>query len=125
MTVKEHAIKAAIAADEKKATDIIIQDVAELLKVTDYFVLATGQNARQVESIVEHVEELLTKEFSIKPINIEGLDTREWVLMDYGDIVVHVFQPEIRDFYRLETLWGDAPIVDLVEFGIALEEESV
>ena len=118
MNSREHALIAARAADEKKASDIVIQDVEKLLVITDYFVLATGQNVRQVLSIVEAVEEALTKEAHIKPISIEGLDEAAWVLLDYGDFIVHVFQPDVREYYRLETLWGDAPIVDVIEAGI-------
>jgi len=118
LTSREYALLAAAAADAKKGSDIIIQDVSELLQITDYFVVVTGQNARQVDSIQEAVEEKLTQEAGLKPISIEGLDGLDWVLMDFGSIIVHVFQPDIRDFYRLETLWGDAPIVDLSEAGI-------
>ncbi|MBQ6586448.1 MAG: ribosome silencing factor [Coriobacteriales bacterium] len=118
LTSREYALLAASAADAKKGSDIIIQDVSELLQITDYFVVVTGQNARQVDSIQEAVEEKLTQEAGLKPISIEGLDGLDWVLMDFGSIIVHVFQPDIRDFYRLETLWGDAPIVDLSEAGI-------
>lgn len=118
MNSREQALIAARAADEKKASDIVIQDVEKLLVITDYFVLATGQNVRQVLSIVEAVEEALTKEAHIKPISIEGVDEAAWVLLDYGDFIVHVFQPDVREYYRLETLWGDAPIVDVIEAGI-------
>lgn len=113
MTSKEQALIAADAADAKKGIDIVIQDVSELLKVTDYFVIVTAQNRPQAEAIVEEVEKALREKASCKPIGVEGLETGDWVLLDFGDIVVHVFRPEIRDFYRLETLWGDAPIIDL------------
>ncbi|NTU88652.1 MAG: ribosome silencing factor [Actinobacteria bacterium] len=118
MNSREQALIAARAADEKKASDIVIQDVEKLLVITDYFVLATGQNVRQVLSIAEAVEETLKKEADIKPLSIEGLDEAAWVLLDYGDFIVHIFQPDVREFYRLETLWGDAPIVDVIEAGI-------
>ena len=118
LTSREYALLAASAADAKKGSDIIIQDVSKLLQITDYFVVVTGQNARQGDSIQEAVAEKLAQEAGLKPISIEGLDGLDWVLMDFGSIIVHVFQPDIRDFYRLETLWGDAPIVDLSEAGI-------
>ena len=122
-TSREIAICAAQAADAKKACDLVVQDVSELLKVTDYFVLATGANPRQVLSIVDEVEEVVGRDHGVKPIHIEGLDTGGWVLMDYGNIVVHVFLPEVRDYYRLETLWADAPTIDLVGEGyITLSE---
>lgn len=104
--------------DEKKATDIVIQDVSELLNITDFFVICTAANARRVDSVTEYVEELLTKECDIKPISIEGLEQGDWVLMDYGPIVVHVFMPATRDFYRLEQLWDTAPTIDVALAGI-------
>jgi len=118
LTAREAALLAARAASDKKATDIMIQDVSDLLNVTDYFVLATGQNARQVDGIVDAIVERLRDEADMKPHFIEGRDEMAWVLLDFGDFVVHVFQPEVREFYRLETLWGDAPLVDVAEAGI-------
>jgi ribosome-associated protein len=121
---RDWALIAARAADSKKAYDIIVQEVRESLLITDYFVIVTGANNRQVDAITEAVEEALRKEAGIKPIGREGVDEQTWVLLDYGDIVVHVFQPELREFYRLEALWSDAPLVDLAEAGIAQPEYS-
>jgi ribosome-associated protein len=87
--------------------------VAELLVVTDYFVIATGATDRQVGSIVDEVETALLEKAHVKPIGREGEQEKRWVLLDYGDFVVHVFQPSERDFYRLEKLWSDAPRLDL------------
>lgn len=115
---KEQALIAARAIDEKKGTDIVIQDVSDLLNITDYFVICTAANNRRVDAIAEEVEEQLTKQCGIKPVSIEGLDDSKWVLMDYGPIVVHIFQPEQRDFYRLEQLWAEAPTVDVAVAGI-------
>ena len=115
---KEQALVAARAIDEKKGTDIVIQDVSDLLNVTDYFVICTVANNRRVDAIAEEVEEQLFKDFGIKPVSIEGLDESEWVLMDYGPIVVHIFQPGPRDYYRLEQLWDAAPTVDVALAGI-------
>lgn len=115
---REYALIAARAIDEKKGSDIVIQDVSELLNITDFFVICTAANNRRVDSIAEFVEEELTKEAGIKPISIEGLDESEWVLMDYGSIVVHIFQPQPRDYYRLEQLWDVAPTIDLAFAGI-------
>lgn len=117
-TAREYALIAARAIDEKKGTDIVIQDVSELLNITDYFVICTAANNRRVDAIAEEVEEQLTKQCGIKPISIEGLDQSTWVLMDYGCIVVHIFQPEPRDFYRLEQLWDAAPTLDVAAAGI-------
>lgn len=118
MTPRDYAIIAAQAADSKKGMDIIVQHVAELLVITDYFVIVTGANDRQVAAIADEVEEQLLEKAGIKPIGREGLDDRKWILLDFGELVVHVLQQAERDFYRIETLWNDAPILDLAECGI-------
>ena len=110
---KEYALVAARAIDEKKGTDIVIQDVSKLLKVTDYFVIATGANNRRVDAIAEEVEDKLREQCGIKPISREGKDEQEWILLDYGCIAVHVFSGEARVFYGLERLWRDGKSVDL------------
>ena len=107
-TSRELAIIAAQAADEKKATDILVQDVAELVGETDFFVIVTASNSRQVNSIVD-------AKGGVKPFHIEGTQDGSWSLLDYGQIVVHVFQPETREYYRLEELWNDAPVLDLAK----------
>lgn len=103
---------AARAAADKKATDIVALDVASTLVVTDYFVIATGANDRQVHAIAEAIEDAL-REAGVKPIGREGEGELRWVLLDFGDLVVHVFQPAEREFYRLDRLWSDAPRVEL------------
>jgi ribosome-associated protein len=112
LEIEELVQLAARAAAEKKATDVMALRVAELLVVTDYFLLATGANDRQVASIADAVEEALRAEGE-KPMGREGERENRWVLLDYGAYVVHVFQPTERDFYRLEKLWSDAPRLDL------------
>ncbi len=123
-TPRECALIAARAADERKATDIMVINVGDIIDVTDFFVIATGQNTPQVEAILDSVEEALRKEAGVKPISREQTKDHSWELIDYGDFVVDVFQPEAREFYRLETLWGDAPVVDLAEAGIEHPEYS-
>lgn len=118
MTSRDMALIAARAADEKKATDIVVREVRDALIITDYFVIVTGANNRQVDAIAEAVEDALRLEANVKPIGREGQDEMTWVLLDYGDFVVHIFQPELREFYRLETLWNDVPLLDLTEIGI-------
>lgn len=103
---------AAEAASEKKATDIVALRVSELLVVTDYFLIATGANDRQVHAIGDAVEDVL-REAGVKPRGREGEPELKWLLLDYGDFVVHVFQPQEREFYRLDKLWSDAPRVTL------------
>ncbi len=122
--VKQLAILAAEAAIDKKATDVVIIDVADLLVVTDFFVIATGNTAIQVRAIADEVEEQLRERAGVKPIGREGLEEGAWALLDYADFVVHVFQPEEREFYRLEKLWGDAPRVPLAEEGFVGSERA-
>lgn len=107
------AIVAAQAADEKKASDIMVQEVRDLIGVTDFFVIVTAANSRQVEAIIDEIEDQLREQMKVKPTHREGSTDGSWSLLDYGDIVVHVFQPETREYYRLEVLWNDAPVIDL------------
>ena len=107
---------AAIALDEKKGVDIVLLDVHQLLVITDVFVIASGTNPRQVKALVDEVEGRL-RILGRNPLRREGVEHAQWVLLDYGDIVIHVFNPAPRAFYDLERLWGDAPRleVDLAE----------
>jgi ribosome-associated protein len=113
LEVESCARIAAEAAADKKAMDVVALFVGDLLVVTDYFVVATGANDRQVSSIADEVEEQLRVKCGMKPIGREGERENTWVLLDFGDLVVHVFQPSERGFYRLEKLWNDAPRLDL------------
>ena len=97
--------------DNKKAKDIVVLDVRELTTLSDYFILATGGSARQVQALSDHVEEELQKAGTF-PVNKEGYRTGEWVLIGYDEAIVHIFQQEQRDFYQLERIWKDAPIVE-------------
>jgi ribosome-associated protein len=87
----------------------VVLEVGEIIAITDCFVVATAGNPRHVRTVVEEVEEQLGVLEGVKPLRVEGLDDATWVLMDYGHLVVHVFQPETRDYYQLERLWADAP----------------
>lgn len=104
---------AARAADAKKAQDIVIKDVGDILAVTECFVIASAPNTRHVRTIVDAVVEALRVEGGRAPRSIEGLDDLQWVLLDYGDVVIHVFLTETRAFYELERLWSDAPTIEL------------
>ncbi|MDX1744450.1 MAG: ribosome silencing factor [Halobacteriales archaeon] len=99
---------AADALDDKKGIDIVLLDVGDLLSITEVFVIATGTARPHVKTLAETVVEKL-KEHDRRPLRSEGETDAEWVLLDYGDFVVHVFQETPRDFYGLERLWGDAP----------------
>jgi ribosome-associated protein len=104
-------LAAARAASSKKAERIAILDVSQQLVITDYFVICDGRTQRQVRTIAEEVERLLSQECDVKPFRREGAREGRWVLLDYVDFVVHVFQPDERDYYDLERLWADAPVV--------------
>ena len=110
----ELAILAARAASDVKAQEIIALDVSEQLVLTDVFLIASGASERQVSAIVDAVEEKLFKE-GVKPIRREGKSEGRWVLIDFGDIVVHVQHTEDRTYYALERLWKDCPAIPLPE----------
>ena len=101
------------AAAEKKGADLAILDVGDVLSIIDLFVLVSASNARQVRTIVDEVEKALAEHDGSKPISVEGLADASWVLLDYGDIVVHVFLDETRSYYDLDRLWGDVPRLDV------------
>ena len=113
VTSLELAKVAAIAADSKKASDLILLDLSSKTDVCDYFLICTGENSRQVDAIVDEVRAKVSANCGVSPLSCEGREGLSWVLLDYGSVVVHVFKPETRDFYRLERLWGDAPRVEL------------
>jgi len=112
---RELALIAARAADEKGATEIQVLDVGDIVGITGWFVLASAANPRQVRSVTDRVEELVAAHLDARPRAVEGGDDRRWVLMDYGEVVVHVFHVDERQFYRLERLYTDAPRVDWQE----------
>jgi len=101
--------------DDKKAKDIIVLDVRELTSLGDYFVICSGTSSTQVKSLAEELENKLAKK-GVEPRRIEGDRAAQWTLLDYSDVICHVFYHETRDFYCLERLWGDAPRVDIAEF---------
>lgn len=104
------ALAAAEALDGKKALEIALLDVGDLLQITEVFVLATGTSRRHVITLGEEVADKL-RAHGRKPLRVEGGEEGEWVLLDFGDVIVHVFQEHTRAFYDLERLWGDAPRV--------------
>ena len=116
MTATDHAIElvhtAARAASDKLAEDILAFDVSEQLVITDAFLLCSAGNERQVKSIVDEIEDKL-RDIGAKPIRREGERDGRWVLIDYGDVVVHVQHEDERQFYALERLWRDCPLIDL------------
>lgn len=109
---RELAVLAARAADDKKADHTLILAVGEVLAITDYFVIASASNRRLVKSVVDAVEEAVRDALGRSPLRIEGAAEQQWVLVDYGDVVVHVFAEEIRMYYEIERLYRDVPKVD-------------
>ena len=109
------AVEAARAADDKRGAETLILAVGNVLAVTDHFVITHGTNPRQVRTIADEVERRITEADGPKPIRIEGLDDLTWVLLDYGDFVVHVFNEDARRYYELERLWADVPKIDWQE----------
>jgi ribosome-associated protein len=107
-----------VAADaifNKKGMDIVLLDVEGLFVLSDVFVIATGTSRPHVQSLAEHVEERMSQELGVKPLRSEGRTEAEWVLLDFGDVIVHLFQASAREFYGLERLWADAAKVDWAE----------
>jgi ribosome-associated protein len=100
-------------ADEKKAVDMVGLDLREIASFTEFFIIASGTNQRQVQAISDEINEQLKKQLRRRPVRIEGYGTAEWVLLDYGDFVIHLFDKEARDFYDLERLWRDARRVEI------------
>ena len=107
------ALIAASAASAKNGEDIAILDVGEIISIIDYFVLVSASNTRLVRTLVDEVQRVLREHDGSRPIGVEGLDDATWVLLDYGDIVVHIFQDDRREYYDLDRLWADAPSIDL------------
>lgn len=115
---KQVAYAAARAIDDKKGSDIVIQYVGDLLSMTDWFVIATAANKRRADAIADEVLEQLREKLDVRPVSREGVEEGRWILLDYGGVVVHVFQPSERDFYRLEQLWDEAPTLGAAAAGI-------
>src|ERR687888_2693379 len=107
--VRSRSILAARAASAKNGADTLVLEVGPIIGITDMFVITSGRNVRQVRTIAEEIEQKLKEEGHPGPVRTEGLQDASWVLLDYGDFVVHVFLEETRDFYTLDRLWADAP----------------
>ena len=108
----EAALVAAAAIDDKKGLDIALLDVSELLVVTDVFVIGSGTSNRHVRTLADDAEGMLKERLDRRPLRREGREYSKWILLDYGDMVVHVFDQETRDYYQLERLWADAPVIE-------------
>jgi ribosome-associated protein len=109
MTPEQLAEVAVSLAADRKALDIVQLDLRGMISYTDYFVICSGRTDRQTKAIHDAIYQGLKAEHGVLPRRVEGLTQARWILMDYLDVIVHVFTPEARDFYRLEQLWGEAP----------------
>jgi ribosome-associated protein len=119
--VRDLARTAARAASAKGGDDTMVFEVHQVLAICDAFVLTSGQNTRQVRAIAEEIEAQIKAAGGGAPLRIEGWDSAGWVLVDYGDFVVHVFLDEIRSYYELERLWSDAPRIEWETEGAGVE----
>jgi ribosome-associated protein len=109
MTPEETAAAVAAYAADRKALDIVQLDLRGIIGFTDYFVICSGRTDRQAKAIHDAIHAGMKKDHGVLPGRVEGLGEARWILMDYLDVVVHVFTPDVRDYYRLEQLWGEAP----------------
>jgi ribosome-associated protein len=109
MTPEEIAAAIAHYASDRKALDVVQLDLRGILDYTDYFVICTGRTDRQTKAIHDAIYQRMKSEHGMLPRRVEGLPEARWILLDYLDVVVHVFTPEVREYYRLEQLWGEAP----------------
>ena len=113
MTPEEIATAVAGFASDRKALDIVQLDLRGIIGYTDYFVICSGRSDRQAKAIHDAIHLGMKAQHGLFPRRVEGLTEARWILMDYLDVVVHVFTPETREYYRLEQLWGEAPIREL------------
>ena len=109
MNPEELATAVAAYAADRKAIDVVQMDLRGIIGYTDYFVICTGRTDRQTKAIHDAIHAGMKAEHGLLPRRVEGLPYARWILMDYLDVIVHVFTPEMRDYYRLEQLWGEAP----------------
>lgn len=116
MKTEERALHCAEYALDKKAFNVKLLQVSELSSLTDYILIASGRSDRQVQAIAEGVRLDMKQKHAVEPIAIEGATEGRWVLIDYGDVMVHAFQEPIREFYDLEGLWSEAREIDLSQF---------
>ena len=111
MDSKELTKKICTLIDEKKGIDIKVIDISKISVIADYFVIAGGSNSRQIQSIADNIEESLLAE-KVHPKSLEGYQGANWILMDYGDVIIHIFNQEVRLFYDLERIWTDGQLID-------------
>lgn len=112
LSAEEKAALTSRVAADKKAMEVVVLDMRDASSITDYFLICSGGSERQVQAIVDAIDEQLTQ-LGIQALGVEGYREGRWILMDYGDVIVHVFSQETREFYDLERLWANAPKIDV------------
>ncbi len=120
---KAKSLVIAQASLDKKADDVLILHVAPLTSIADYLVLCSADSDRQVRAIADHIEKTLSAE-NIRPLSLEGLSTSQWVVMDFADVIVHIFRTDLRQVYTLEKLWGDAKRVKIPTERVTLPADT-
>lgn len=108
----QRALLAAQTAEDNRGTNVVVLDMREVTSIFDYFVIATGASRRQIHAMSEEIDDVLEHRMGDRRLGIEGYEESRWILLDYGDVVVHLFEPETRDYYALEQLWGHAKKVE-------------
>ena len=112
LSAEEKAALTSRVAADRKASDVVVLDMRDASAITDYFLICSGGSERQVQAIADAIDEQLSRS-GIASLGVEGYREGRWILMDYGDVIVHVFSQETREFYDLERLWANAPKIDL------------
>jgi len=110
----EQAIFIAQAAKDKKAEDVLVLEVGDLTSLADFFIFGSGESERQVRGLASFIEREMATRYHTHPV-IEGKETANWILLDFGDIIVHIFRPDVRQYYALEKMWADAPQISIPE----------
>jgi ribosome-associated protein len=118
LTAKDKALRVAAAAADRKGIDVRVLDLREMNAFTDFFVIASGSSDRHARAVADAAIEALAREGE-RPLGVEGQETCRWILVDLGEVVLHVFQPEVRNYYALERLWGDAETLELPRLAAA------
>ncbi|MEM8673247.1 MAG: ribosome silencing factor [Cyanobacteria bacterium P01_G01_bin.67] len=108
------ALQIAAAAEDKKAQDIVLLKVNEVSYLADYFVIVTGFSRTQLNAIAESIEERLEEKYDLHPVRVSGKKEGDWIVQDYGDVIVHTFLPEEREYYNLEAFWGHAERIEFI-----------
>ncbi|MCX7614695.1 MAG: ribosome silencing factor [Clostridiales bacterium] len=124
MEIQKTLKEIVLAAEDHKAIDLSVISVKDLTVLADYFVICTGSSTTHVKSIADSIEKKLKEDYNIVPHHVEGYASANWILLDYGSVLVHVFLNETRQFYLLERLWSDAPKIDIADITEKTIEEK-